>query len=118
MKKILVPVDFSKHSEYALEAASKIAKQHRAEIVLLHMIGMSDSVLANSDVSEEAEAKYFLKLAKDKINEFTKKKYLNGIPVDGVIQNYKDFEEVNQVALEQNCVRAPSLWRVVHKSVV
>ncbi|HBU77532.1 MAG TPA: universal stress protein [Muricauda sp.] len=103
MKKILVPVDFSKHSEYALEAASKIAKQHRAEIVLLHMIGMSDSVLANSDVSEEAEAKYFLKLAKDKINEFTKKKYLNGIPVDGVIQNYKDFEEVNQVALEQNC---------------
>ncbi|WP_108244361.1 universal stress protein [Muricauda brasiliensis] len=103
MKKILVPVDFSKHSEYALEAASKIAKQHKAKIVLLHMIGMSDSVLANSEIAEEAEAKYFLKLAKDKINEFTKKKYLNGIPVDGVIQNYKDFEEVNQVALEQNC---------------
>ena len=70
MKKILVPVDFSQHSEYALEVASKIAKQHGAGIVLLHMIGISDSVLANSETAEEAEAKYYLNLAKDKIKQY------------------------------------------------
>ena len=103
MKKILVPVDFSKHSEYALEVASKIAKEHEVGIVLLHMIGLSDSVLANSEIAEEAEAKYFLKLAKEKIKEFTEKEYLKDISVEAIIQNYKDFAEVNNVAQEQNC---------------
>nr|WP_297789544.1 universal stress protein [uncultured Allomuricauda sp.] len=103
MKKILVPVDFSKHSEYALEVASKIARQHEAGIILLHMIGLSDSVLANSEIAEEAEAKYFLKLAKEKIKEFTAKEYLKDISVEAIIQNYKDFTEVNNVAQEQNC---------------
>ena len=103
MKKILVPVDFSKHSEYALEVAAKIAKQHEAGIILLHMIGISDSVLANSEIAEEAEAKYFLKLAKEKIKEFTEKEYLKDISVEAIIQNYKDFAEVNNVAQEQHC---------------
>ncbi|WP_318312792.1 universal stress protein [Flagellimonas crocea] len=103
MKKILVPVDFSKHSEYALEVAATMAGQFDASIVLLHMIGMSDSVLANSEIAEEAEAKYFLKLAKEKIKEFTEREYLKGIKVSAIIQNYKDFEEVNHVAEEQNC---------------
>jgi len=103
MKKILVPVDFSRYSEYALEVASEIAKQHGAGIILLHMIGMSDSVLANSEIAEEAEAKYFLKLAKEKIKEFTEKEYLNNISVEAIIQNYKDFDEVNEVAQEQHC---------------
>ena len=103
MKKILVPVDFSKHSEYALEVAAKIAKQHEAGIILLHMIGISDSVLANSEIAEEAEAKYYLKLAKEKIKEFTEKEYLKDISVEAIIQNYKDFTEVNNVAQEQNC---------------
>ena len=103
MKKILVPVDFSKHSEYALKVAAQIAKQHGAGIILLHMIGMSDSVLANSEIAEEAEAKYYLKLSKEKIKEFTEREYLKGVPVEAIVQNYKDFTEVNNVAKEQHC---------------
>lgn len=103
MKKILVPVDFSKHSEYALGVASKIAKQHGAGIVLLHMIGISDSVLANSEIAEEAEAKYYLKLAKEKIKQYTEKEYLRALSLEAIIQNYKDFEEVTNVAAEKNC---------------
>ena len=30
MKKILIPIDFSEHSEYALEVAAKIAKKERS----------------------------------------------------------------------------------------
>ncbi len=48
MKKILVPIDFSQHSEYALEVAAQIAKQHEAGKLMLHMIGVADSVLDNS----------------------------------------------------------------------
>lgn len=102
-EKILVPVDFSEHSEYALEVASKIAKQHGAGIILFHMLGLSDSVLANSEIAEEAEAKYYLKLAKEKIKEYTEKEYLKNVSVETIIQNYKDFEEVNAVAQEQHC---------------
>lgn len=103
MKKILVPIDFSEFSAYALEMAAQLAKQHEAGILILHMIGISDSVLANSEIAEEQEAKYYLKLAKTKINEFTEREYLKDLPVDAIIQNYKDFTEVNQVAKEQHC---------------
>ncbi|NDV44744.1 universal stress protein [Flagellimonas sediminis] len=103
MKKILVPTDFSEYSEYALEVAAQMAKKHESGIVLLHMIGMSESVLANSEIAEEQEAKYYLKLAKKKLKDITKKEYLREIPVEVIIQNYKDFKEVNQVAKEQNC---------------
>ena len=40
MKKILVPVDFSDHSEYALEVAANIAKKQNAEIVAVHMLSL------------------------------------------------------------------------------
>ena len=46
MKKILLPIDFSKHSEYASKIASKIALKNNSEIHLIHMIelpsGFSD----------------------------------------------------------------------------
>jgi Universal stress protein UspA and related nucleotide-binding proteins len=103
MKKILVPIDFSEYSEYALEVAAQMAKSNESGVVLLHMIGMSESVLDNSEIAEEQEAKYYLKLAKKKLKDFTKKEYLQEIPVEVIIQNYKDFKEVNQVAKEQNC---------------
>lgn len=41
MQRILVPVDFSEPSAYALEVAPKIAKKKQAEIVLLHILRLS-----------------------------------------------------------------------------
>jgi nucleotide-binding universal stress UspA family protein len=38
MKKILVPTDFSKPAQWALEVATKIAKKAKAQIVLLHIV--------------------------------------------------------------------------------
>jgi nucleotide-binding universal stress UspA family protein len=38
MKKILVPIDFSIQSEYAIKLASKIAKNSESQIYLLHMV--------------------------------------------------------------------------------
>jgi nucleotide-binding universal stress UspA family protein len=103
MKKILVPVDFSEYSGYALEVASQIAKKHGSGIIILHMLGLSESVLAKSEEEELKEAKYYMKLAKEKIKDLTKKAHLQDVPVEAIIQNYKIFSEVNQVAQEHNC---------------
>ncbi|MFV0540623.1 MAG: universal stress protein, partial [Aestuariibaculum sp.] len=35
MKKIIVPIDFSEHSEYALKTAAKFAKRFEAEVLAL-----------------------------------------------------------------------------------
>ena len=38
MKKILVPIDFSVQSEYAIKLASKIASESETEVYLLHLV--------------------------------------------------------------------------------
>lgn len=102
MKKILVPVDFSEYSEYALEVAAQMARQQNASIVIFHMIGLSESILSKSELEEQEEAKYYIKLAKDKIKTFNDKVYLKNVVVKTVLQNFKIFSEVNIVAKEQN----------------
>ena len=101
MKSILVPVDFSEHSEYALEVAANIAKRFEAKLILFHMIGVSASVLAKSEVEEREEVKYYLKLAREKLATFLDRPYLKNVAIETIIQNLKDFAEVAVVAQEQ-----------------
>lgn len=101
MKKIIVPVDFSDHSEYALEVAASIARTDKAEIVVLHMMGLSEAVFTKNEAQEFAEAHYYMKLTKKRFETFLDKDYLKGIKVTEVVQNYKIFSEVNKVAKEQ-----------------
>jgi nucleotide-binding universal stress UspA family protein len=100
MKKILVPVDFSKQSENALEVAANLAHEFGGEITVLHMMGLSQSSLSHSE-SDGPEAMYYLKLAKKHFDSFLKKDYLKGLQVSQIVQNYKIFNEVNKVAQEQ-----------------
>ncbi len=101
MEKILVPVDFSDYSDYALEVAAKLAKENSAEIVVLHMMGLSKAILAKDELQEMAEAKYYMKLAKKRFQKFLDKEYLRGVKVMEIVQNYKIFREINNVAHEQ-----------------
>lgn len=101
MNKILVPVDFSKHSEYALEVAAAFAKAYKAEIVVLHMMGLADSIFAKDESQEVAEAVYHMKLAEKQFATFLDKPYLEGVSISETVQNYKIFEEINDLALEQ-----------------
>ncbi|WP_340202290.1 universal stress protein [Ascidiimonas sp. W6] len=101
MKKILVPVDFSEHSEYALEVAATIAKKYNAEITVLHMLGLSEAVLSREEASGLSEAVYYMKLAKQRFDSFLDKAYLKGIKIKELVQNYKVFSEINEAAMEQ-----------------
>ncbi|MCX2720115.1 universal stress protein [Lentiprolixibacter aurantiacus] len=100
MGKILVPVDFSEHSAYALEVAASMARHSGSEIVLLHMMGLSEAVLTKDAAQEAAEAHYYMKLTRKRFQEFLDKDFLKGIRVHEMVQNYKIFSEINEVAFE------------------
>ncbi len=100
MNKILVPVDFSECSEYALKVASDLAKEYDAEIIALHMMGLSDSVLTKDQSKQMYEGIYYVKLAEKRFKEFLNKDYLKGVTVTDSVYNYKNFSELNAVAKE------------------
>jgi len=100
MKKILIPIDFSEHSEYALKVAATLAKKHQASLVVLHMMGLSEAVLTKDESQEMFEAIYYMKLAEKRFEAFLDHDYLKDIPMETTVQNYKDFHEINEVAKE------------------
>lgn len=100
MKTILVPVDFSEYSEYALEVAASIAKKQEAEIIVVHMMGLPESFLTKDEKQEVFNAIYFMKLTKQRFEKFLDKDYLNGIEVSQAVKNYRIFSELNDVAAE------------------
>jgi len=100
MKKILIPVDFSEHSEYALKVAATLAKKNNASLVVLHMMGLSEAVLTKDESHKMLEGIYYMKLAKKRFNEFLDRDYLQGIEIETTVQNYKEFHEINSVAEE------------------
>lgn len=100
MKTILVPVDFSKPSEYALEVAASIAKKHNAEIIVLHMMGLAESHLTKDEKQEVFNAIYFMKLTKKRFEKFLNKDYLEGVDVTQAVKTHKVFSEINEVVKE------------------
>lgn len=98
MKKIIVPIDFSEHSEYALKTAAKLAKKHDAEVFALHMLEMATVALNASDELLGQQAVFFMKLAEKKFNDFLDKDYLKGVHITPIIKQFKVFSEVNDVA--------------------
>jgi nucleotide-binding universal stress UspA family protein len=56
MKKVIVPIDFSDHSEYALKAAALLAKRNKIEIVVLHMLDINISSLSESASDIQAQS--------------------------------------------------------------
>lgn len=100
MKKIIVPVDFSNHSEYALKASAILAKKHNAEILVLHMLEIGAVTMSESAIQLQEMTIFHLKLAEKNFKNFLKKEYLNGIKVTPIIKHFKVFSEVNKVAEE------------------
>lgn len=100
MKKILVPVDFSEHSEYALEVAAQIATQKNAELIVVHMLSLSEAIVNNDEAQEARQAVFYLKLAEKRFSEFLDKDYLKDLKITEMVHNYRVFKEINDVALK------------------
>ncbi|ARV06507.1 universal stress protein UspA [Polaribacter sp. SA4-10] len=102
MKKIIVPIDFSKHSEFALKAAALLAKKHNAEIYALHMLDIQFVNLSESESYGQEKAVFFLKMAEKRIKRFLLKDYLKEVKVFPIIQHYKVFSDINSIAKDVN----------------
>jgi nucleotide-binding universal stress UspA family protein len=100
MKRIIVPIDFSEHSEYALEAASNLARKYESELIVLHMLELSNALLTAGSDSLNEEAVFYLKLAEQKFETFLDKPYLEGVEVTPIVKHFKVWNEVNDVAKE------------------
>lgn len=100
MKKIIVPIDFSEYSEFALETAAMLAKKNKAEVLALHMLEMSEAILTRAGTDMQMETLFFLQLAEKKFSEFLGKDYLNDVKVTPIVKNFRVFSEVNDVAKE------------------
>lgn len=99
MKKILVPTDFSDYAEYALKVAAQIAKENNGEIVLVHLLEVpgqeSDAVTDGADIPE---IMFFMKKAHELFEDTKSADYLEGIPVEEVIQFDRAFEGIVKTA--------------------
>ncbi|WP_138434337.1 universal stress protein [Winogradskyella algicola] len=98
MKKIIVPIDFSEHSEFALEAAANLAQKFGSELIVLHMLELSNAILTANGNSINEEAVFYLKLAEQKFDAFLDRPYLEGIKITPIVKHFKVWSEVNDVA--------------------
>jgi nucleotide-binding universal stress UspA family protein len=102
MKKVIIPIDFSAHSEIALKAAALLAKRNAIEIIVLHMLDINMVSLSESASDLQSQSVFYLKLAEKKFKTFLKKEYLKDIKVTPIIKHYLSFKEINDIAKEEN----------------
>ena len=102
MNKIIVPIDFSEYSDYALETASILAKRYGSELLVLHMLEIDKGRVTDSTNELNEKMVFFLKLAEKKFDEFLAKEYLDGVNITPIVKHFKVFSEVAEVAEEQN----------------
>ena len=102
MKNIIVPVDFSKHSEYALETAAILARKHDATLHVLHMLELSESLISNSSNDNTNEMMFLLALSKKKFEPFLDKDYLVDVKMEAIIKHHKVYKEVDDLAQSIN----------------
>ena len=104
MKKILVPIDFSKQALRAIKAAAKIARETGSEVYLLHMIDLpsdENDIEAHADASNPAKM-LFLKKVHEKFRELKRSKLLEGIVIHEEVRFHKTFTGIIGYSKELN----------------
>ena len=103
LKKILVPTDFSPLAENALKIAVQLAKEHKSEIYLLHMLELPLSqVDALSSHSDLPEAMFFMKLAHKRFEDFMEKDFLKGVTVHEIVNFLETADGILETCKEHN----------------
>jgi nucleotide-binding universal stress UspA family protein len=105
MKRILVPVDFSKEAEAAARVAASIAKKTNSEIFLVHMLELPVTTIDPAEmntISSEPQIIYFMKLAHKKFETFKKLPFLKGLRVIETVQFQHAFSGIIDESTKNN----------------
>ncbi|WP_420321501.1 universal stress protein [Flagellimonas sp.] len=102
MKSIIVPVDFSEQSEKALKVAANLAKEHDAELLVLHMLELSPAIMSESGYVSQEQVVHLIRIGEKRFAKFLDKPYMKGVAITPVIKHYKVFSEVNDLAQKHN----------------
>lgn len=101
MQNIIVPIDFSEQSEYALKTAASLASKFNSGIIVLHMLELSSTMIASEGLGQQ-QIVLLLKASEKKLAKFLDKPYLKGINLTPIIKHYKVFSEVNEIAKDHD----------------
>ena len=106
IEKILIPFDFSETAVLALEHAVFMAKLHKAEIYLLHVIESFSFASAISSAFGKSQSEFENKMqatANEKLKELAHKLHHDsGMKVVDIIENGKIYKKINLVAEANN----------------
>ncbi|PKB16209.1 universal stress protein [Flavobacterium sp. 5] len=87
MKKILIPTDFSKYADEAIEVGAQIAKKNGSEIILIHMLElpthMNDAISGETSIPE---IMLFKRKADETLKNIKNRPYLTGIKITEVVR--------------------------------
>ncbi len=89
MKRILVPVDFSKEAENAARVATTIAKRTDSELFLVHMLELPVNIIDPAEIASintGPQAIFYMKQANEKFKNFVKKPFFKGVKVVESVQ--------------------------------
>jgi nucleotide-binding universal stress UspA family protein len=100
MKKILVPIDFSKQSEFASKVAHKIAKKTGSSIYLIHLIELPSGVVDMGSGSRFniQESMLYLRKTKQKIITFKEKFFSSKLEIHHIIKLQNPYEGILKYA--------------------
>jgi len=100
MKRILVPVDFSKEAENAAQVAVSIAKKSDGEVFLLHMLELPEST--EFMLYNQVEPLFFMNMAKKRFETFLKLPFFKSAKVHTKILYYKALNGIKNEAKALN----------------
>lgn len=98
--RILVPFDFSEQSTIALDQSYNVAKMVKAEIILLHIIGESNSLWSLFSKKEQSDLEEKLKQKLSDFSQMIEKK--SGVKVKPLIKRGKLIETIISTAEKLN----------------
>ncbi|MBW4359521.1 universal stress protein [Flavobacterium taihuense] len=104
MKRILIPTDFTKYADEAIEVGAQIAKKHDCEIVLIHMLElprqMNDAITGETSIPE---IMLFKQKADETLKNIKNRPYLSGIHITEVVRLDSAYNGINNYS-KQNSI--------------
>ena len=100
MQKILVPIDFSKQSEYACKMANRIAKKSNSDVYLLHLIELPTGIVdmgAGSNFSIP-QSMLYLRKVKEQMLAFKNNFFDENLEVKHAIKFENPYEGIQKYA--------------------